>query len=1197
MTGRQVFIRKKAAFDSASNALAKRLEERLHIQTSCVVYALYEVEGLDTDSLFYFQQEILGDVVTDEISNAIETEGRSVLAYTLLAGHFDQRAYYAQQAGALVLDHDAHFSVRSSTVVVFDSVLAPEQLQAVRAFLINRVESRERSIGYEEPPTPVQREMVHLSGFETMQRHELTRLRDELKLSMDIETLTYIQQYYRERGTGATETELYVFDTYWSDHCRHTTFLTRLGSISFHGAHREAMEASYRRYLSQREELGREGHVTLMDLATHSQRYLRAKGSLKHVEQSKEINACSIHVSDIHDDYLLMFKNETHNHPTEIEPFGGAQTCLGGAIRDPLSGRSFVYQGVRISGAADPTTDIGTTLENKLSQSTIVQESARGFSSYGNQIGMATTYVREIYHPSYVAKHLELGAVVGMTRTAEVVRKDPLPKDIVVLLGGKTGKDGIGGASGSSLSHTSESLDTSYAQIQKGNPLEERRLQRLFRIPEVKRVIKRANDFGAGGVSVAIGELAEGIAIDLSAIPLKVQKMNATEIAISESQERMAVLIAPQDLQLLQTFAAQENVEATRVAEVLDEPRLIMHHHGKIVVDIDRAFLNTNGPLPTQDVVISDYRAPNYDTEQYRTLNEYSQKGLAEIFDSSVGNSTLFSPYGGVYQSTEELSSVHRFPFHSDSDKASVVSFGFDPTFAEVSPYCMGMCSVLSSVAKQRAVGARLAETHLSFQEYFPKPGTDPERWGLVWQALLGAFAVSDALNLAPIGGKDSMSGSYEELDVVPTLISFAFGPVDIDRLRPRSFQGPDEYIFVLKQKINGGIPDIESFKRNCEIIDRYRNEITAISTLDQGLLHTLECMSVGNEIGYSCSKIDDEKNPGGFVFTTKRIVGDLEPIGKTISSFDPSFRDRHMQGLSAIHPMVESPVHDTPVPDRQWPKRYYHTTVDRPKVLILTFSGTNSELDMEMNFRQAGGSTRVFVLNDTAHEAFEESVGRFLAELETTHILVIPGGFSYSDEPDGSGKLIATFLKRIDVRTAIDRFLQDDRLILGICNGFQGLVKSGLLPYGTVQERKEGDVTLFFNDAQKHVAKLVKTRIHSNRSPWLQELDRSTTYTLPVSHSEGKFVADPTHIAQLIAQDQIATTYVDNPNGSVLQIEGIVSPDGNILGKMAHNERSSDKLFLNVPGTRRQDIFMSGIEYFRRGGIEPNETDIRRQG
>lgn len=1183
MKEQQVFIRKRPEFDSVSAELAKKLQTTLHVQIRCIVYALYEVEGLSDQSLSYFQREILGDIVTDEITNSIETSGHSVLVYTPLAGHFDQRAYYAQQAGSLVLDYTDSFSVRSSTVVLFDSVVPPDLLHTIRDYLINPVDTRERSLAYEKPPKPIEKVIGDLSGFKEMQPAELSRLHQEMQLSMDIETLTYIQRYYKEQDKTATETELYLFDTYWSDHCRHTTFLTRLGKISFHGKYRDAIEASYQKYLDQRAQLGKNGEITLMDLAIHSQRYLRAKGQLQGVEQSAEINACSVSVSDIHDEYLLMFKNETHNHPTEIEPFGGAQTCLGGAIRDPLSGRSFVYQGVRISGAADPTQDIRTTLANKLPQSTIVRDSARGFSSYGNQIGMATTCVKEIYHPSYVAKHLELGAVVGMTKKQEVIRKEPAPGDIVVLLGGKTGKDGIGGASGSSLSHTSESLDTSYAQIQKGNPLEERRLQRLFRIPEVKRMIKRSNDFGAGGVSVAIGELAPGITIDLTAVPLKVQGMNATEIAISESQERMAVVIDEQDFAQLSSFARQENVEATQVAKVTNQRRLVMQHHGEVVVDIDRSFLDTNGPLPTQDVRITDYQSLAYDRDHYRMLNEYSQKGLGEIFDSSVGNTTLFAPYGGIFQATPELSSVQRFPFNADSDKASVVSFGFDPLFAEQSPYLMGMYSVLSAVAKQIATGAKIQDIHLSFQEYFPKPGTDPERWGLVWQALLGAFEISNALSLAPIGGKDSMSGSYENWDVIPTLICFAFGQVSIGKLRPRAFQVAGEYLYILKQNVHEGLPDIQSFHDNCAIIAQHREDITAISTLDEGLAHTLGVMSIGNGIGYECNLVDSEKNPGGFVFTAKRRLTDLEPMGRTTSSFDTRFRDRHLAGLGRVHLMTETPMnHDSPRP-RRAAKRYYHTPIADPKVLILTFSGTNSELDMEMNFRRAGGKTRTFVVRDTGYTAFEESVKLFVKELESTHILVIPGGFSFSDEPDGSGKLIATFLKQRDVRTAVERFLQDDRLILGICNGFQGLVKSGLLPYGTVQERSEQDPTLFFNDSLRHVAKLVRTRIYSSRSPWLQELDVDTTYTLPVSHSEGKFVANTAQLERLIAQDQIATTYIDNPNGSLMHIEGIVSPDGNILGKMAHNERSSNELFLNVPGCRRQDIFMSGIEYFRQ--------------
>ena len=786
----------------------------------------------------YFQNEVLGDKITDIISNSIAVEGRQTLAYTFLAGHFDQRAYYALQAGRMVLDHSDDFTVRSSTVLLFRDPLEASVMQRIRKFLINPVDTRERSLSFESAPKVRTKEMADLQGFSSMTIDELKELREKLGLTMDLSTLIYVQQYYTSENRDATETELFLFDTYWSDHCRHTTFLTPLRGISFSGPCRDRIEASFNTYLAQRREIGRSGDITLMDLATHSARYLRAKGKLTGVEESEEINACSVHVSDEHDEYLLMFKNETHNHPTEIEPFGGAQTCLGGAIRDPLSGRSFVYQGIRISGSADPTGDVTDTMANKLPQSTIAKESARGFSSYGNQIGMATTLVREIYHPSYVAKHLELGAVVGITPLEDVVRACPCEGDLIVLLGGRTGKDGIGGASGSSVSHTSESLDTSYAQIQKGNPLEERKLQRMFRIPEVKRMIKRSNDFGAGGVSVAIGELAPGLIIDLDAIPLKTEGMNATEIAISESQERMAVVIDPSDLVSLCSYAAAENVEASVVAEVTGNNRLVMNHGGRRVVDISREFLDTNGPIPSQTVSVSEYRSPEYDRTHYERLNGYSQKGLGEIFDSSVGNSTIFAPYGGVTQSTPELSSVQRFPLNATTTKASVVSYGFDPVFSERSPYIMGMNSVLSSVARQIATGSRLEDIHLSFQEYFPKPGNDPDRWGLPLQALLGAFEVCNGLGLAAIGGKDSMSGTYEELEVIPTLVSFAFSQVEIRRLISRAFKAPGEYLYMLAQPQTDdkGIPDISSFRANIELLERHRKHITAISTLDEGL-------------------------------------------------------------------------------------------------------------------------------------------------------------------------------------------------------------------------------------------------------------------------------------------------------------------------------------------------------------------------
>ncbi|NCB02633.1 MAG: phosphoribosylformylglycinamidine synthase, partial [Spirochaetia bacterium] len=1123
---------------------------------------------------------------------SIETSKGTTLAYTFLAGHFDQRAYYALQAGKLVIENSKDFTIRSSTVIVFDSILPSGVLEKIRTFLINRADTRERELDFEEIPIPTEKHIKDVSNLKELTSLELTTLKEELALTMNIETLIYIQSYYKEHNKQATETELLLFDTYWSDHCRHTTFLTELGAITFNNKYKDEIESTFNTYLQQRKEMSRTSAITLMDLATHSARYLTSIGKLNKVEESQEVNACSICVSDEHDEYLLMFKNETHNHPTEIEPFGGAQTCLGGAIRDPLSGRSYVYQGVRISGSGDPRGDVKNTLKNKLPQSTIAKESARGFSSYGNQIGMATTLVKEMYHPSYVAKHLELGAVVGITRRDEVIRQNPAPGDIVILLGGRTGKDGIGGASGSSVSHTYTSLDTSYAQIQKGNPLEERKLQRLFAIPQVKKIIKCSNDFGAGGVSVAIGELAPGIIINLDAIPLKTKGMNATEIAISESQERMAIVIEEKDLNTLILYANKENVEYSHVATVTQEKKLIMRHKGEKVVDIDRSFLDTNGLIPTQDVEVIDYTYIEYDKKQYHTLNEYSQKGLGELFDSSVGYSTLYSPYGGVTQTTPELSSVHRFPLHTTSHKASVVSYGFDPTISEESLYKMGMCSVISSVSKQIATGAHLKDIYLSFQEYFPAPHTNPKRWGFVLEALLGAFKVCDALQIAPIGGKDSMSGTFENLDVIPTLISFAFGEVEKKNLRSRAFKSPDEYIYILKQEMINGLPDINSFKQNIFLVETYRGDITAISTLCEGLSYSLNLMSIGNEIGFICDETIQEKNIGGFIFTSPKILKDIKPIGRTTNSFDSSFKKDHLQGLRSIYPFALANLKKELPKAPSSPKRYYHKHIATPVVLILTFSGTNSEIDIEKNFKEAGGETHLCIVNDTNHEVFSKSIDTFIEELEHSHILVIPGGFSFSDEPDGSGKYIAAFLKNTKVRRAIDSFIEKDHLILGICNGFQGLIKSGLLPYGTIQNLKETDSTLFFNDSYRHVARLVQTNIHSSFSPWLQELDTNIPYTLPVSHSEGKFVTSPSQLSFLIENNLIATTYLDNPNGSEMNIEGIVSMNGNILGKMGHNERINNELFINVDGSRRQDIFMSGITYFTKGG-KVDETTV----
>lgn len=1183
MSIQQVFIKKKTKFDVVSSGLKKRVESNFKESVDCTVYYLYEVQGLTNLAFEKFKNEILGDVVTDEIICEIDSS-KQHFAYTLLRGQFDQRAYYAIQAGKLILDHSSDFQVKSGTVVVFNKPVSDELFLKIKKLLINPVEARERELEVEEFIVPEVKEVKDISDFKDLNDQELMSLAKELGIFMDLETLKYIQKHYKDNNIKAKEAELFLFDTYWSDHCRHTTFLTNITSVEINGKYKEEITASFDKYLKQREEINRQKPVTLMDLATHNARYKKVKGRANNVEESSEINACSVFVEDQNDKYLLMFKNETHNHPTEIEPFGGAQTCLGGAIRDPLSGRSYVFQGIRITGAANPLTPFEDTLANKLPQKVICRDAAKGFSSYGNQIGLPTTFLREIYHPSYVAKRLELGAVVGLTSFKEIVREEPVPGDLVFLLGGKTGKDGIGGASGSSVSHSKDSLDTSYAQIQKGNPLEERKLQRLFLKPEIKKIIKKSNDFGAGGVSVAIGELADGIEIYLDRVPLKTTNMNTSEIAISESQERMAIVVDKKDKDILYKFAQEENVEVTEVALVTEEAKLVMKYGEEVVVDIERSFLDTNGPLPSQAVEITDYESQVYEKEIYRDLNKYSQKGLQEIFDSSVGYSTVLAPYGGKNQTTPEIGSVQRFSLNDTSDMASIVTYGFDPTISEESPYKMGISSVISSVAKSLALGVELSDMHLSFQEYFPKLKTDEKKWGLVLQSLLGAFEASDQLGLAAIGGKDSMSGTYEEIDVIPTLVSFAFAGSKIKKVRQRSFQNTNEYIYYLPNKERNGLPLVSSLLENTKIVNKNRDVITSISTTCEGVIQTLNLMSLGNDIGYQVEVLD-EKNTGGYLFTSSKKIEGLNLIGKTIIKENNDFADWHLNGLQTVYPFTnysDKEIEEVNIES----KKYYKEQIEEPRALIVTFSGTNSELDMEKNFRMAGAKTKVFVVNDLTQDDFDISVDKFVKELQESHIFVIPGGFSFSDEPDGSGKYIATFLKQEKVRYALNEFAENGKLILGICNGFQGLIKSGLLPLGEVKEITETSPTLFFNEQYHHVSKMVKTEIKNKKSPWLQDLS-DDEYVLPVSHSEGRFIVDEDNLEELRKEGLIATVYSteDNPNGSTCNIEGIISKNGNIFGKMAHNERSNNELFINVPGNKRQDIFTSGVNYFKHGG------------
>ncbi|MFV0440596.1 MAG: phosphoribosylformylglycinamidine synthase [Lachnospirales bacterium] len=1201
MTGKRVFVRKKQEFDIISKKLLENINANFHLSIKgLTVYSIYDLFNIDNEKLELITKKVLSESVTDEVLESVDTKDKVYIAHELLKGQFDIRAYNARQCATMITTIDDDFSIESGELIVFHEKINNSDLLKIKKYLINPAERREKNLSIlEKEDSGKPTKVPDTLDFKNYNDDKILQTKKELGINLDLPTLKFIQAYYKENNYDCNPTELYLFDTYWSDHCRHTTFSTILDEVNFDNSTNSSyIKKSYEKYLAQREEINHTKPITLMDLAIFNARYLKKKGGLTKVEESEEINACSVYTDVNGEDYLVMFKNETHNHPTEIEPFGGASTCLGGAIRDPLSGRSYVYQGIRVSGASDPTADIKDTLENKLPQIKICREAADGFSSYGNQIGMATTFVKEIYHPSYVAKRLELGAVVGFAKAENVVRESPIAEDLILLLGGKTGKDGIGGASGSSLSHDEKSLDTSLAQIQKGNPIEERKLQRLFKNPEFSKYIKKCNDFGAGGVSVAIGELADGVTINLDKIKLKTDNLNVCQIAISESQERMAIVIDKSKVDRVLELCLEENVEATVVGKVTDDRKLVMKYNDEIVATINRDFLDTNGLTYHQNVSVKDKKYKEYDREHFRKLNSYSQKGLIEIFDSSVGCSTVLQPLGGKNQITTQLGSVQQLPTPDITNIASVVTYGFEPTVSEKSPYFAGLYAIIEAVAKQIALGSSLDEVYISMQEYFPSLTQDEEKWGLVLSALLGAFEAMSELGLGAIGGKDSMSGTFSDIDVISTIVAFAFSTSDKNKIISREFKKEDSYIYFLPMKVDeNGFPCFETLKENFNLITELRKKANAISTVSDGINETLLEMSYGNDIGFELNTKFNltDRFFGSFVIESNTEIDNpnLHLIGKTkskLSLIQLTSKNVHLKGLYKVYPFtnVEKDVVDySKTCDT---KKYYPTKVENPKALILCFAGTNSEIDMERSFRLAGAETEVVVINSNNNETLNNSVTKVVEKLQTSHMLVLPGGFSFSDEPDGSAKFIVNFLKNENVKNAIHKFLEDKKLILGICNGFQALIKSGLVPYGKVIDVEETAPTLYYNDNLKHISKMVKTVVASNSSPWLQDVDMSKEYILPISHGEGKLVCNESTLKYLQENDLIATRYsqnsttCENPNGSTFEIEGITSICGQVLGKMAHNERSRNDLFINVNGEKEQNIFKSSVNYFTGG-------------
>lgn len=1236
---KRIFVEKKADFGIKSASLVKELTHNLQLASlkDLRIVQVYDVFNLAEDLLARAEKHIFSEQVTDRLLTEAEITAEldkvAFFAIEALPGQFDQRAASSQEA-LLLLGSDSQVKVNTAQLYLVNKDIAEAELEAVKNYLLNPVDSRFKDITL---PLEVQafsvsdKTISNLDFFETYQADDFAAYKAEQGLAMEVDDLLFIQDYFKSIGRVPTETELKVLDTYWSDHCRHTTFETELKNIDFSASKfQKQLQATYDKYIAMRDELGRsEKPQTLMDMATIFGRYERANGRLDDMEVSDEINACSVEievdVDGVKEPWLLMFKNETHNHPTEIEPFGGAATCIGGAIRDPLSGRSYVYQAMRISGAGDITTPLAETRAGKLPQQVISKTAAHGYSSYGNQIGLATTYVREYFHPGFVAKRMELGAVVGAAPKENVVREKPEAGDVVVLLGGKTGRDGVGGATGSSKVQTVESVETAGAEVQKGNAIEERKIQRLFRDGNVTRLIKKSNDFGAGGVCVAIGELADGLEIDLDKVPLKYQGLNGTEIAISESQERMSVVVGPSDVDAFVAACNKENIDAVVVATVTEKPNLVMTWNGETIVDLERCFLDTNGVRVVVDakVVDKDLTVPEARTTSAETLeadmlkvlsdlNHASQKGLQTIFDSSVGRSTVNHPIGGRYQITPTESSVQKLPVqYGVTTTASVMAQGYNPYIAEWSPYHGAAYAVIEATARLVATGADWSRARFSYQEYFERMDKQAERFGQPVSALLGSIEAQIQFGLPSIGGKDSMSGTFEELTVPPTLVAFGVTTADSRKVLSPEFKAAGENIYYIPGQAISEDIDFDLIKANFSQFEaiQAQHKITAASAVKYGgVLESLALMTFGNRIGASVeiAELDSSLTAqlGGFVFTSVEEIADVVKIGQTQADFTVTVNGNDLAGasllsafegkLEEVYPTefeqvdaieeVPAVVSDVVIKAKE--------IIEKPVVYIPVFPGTNSEYDSAKAFEQVGASVNLVPFVTLNEAAIAESVDTMVANIAKANIIFFAGGFSAADEPDGSAKFIVNILLNEKVRAAIDSFIEKGGLIIGICNGFQALVKSGLLPYGNFEEAGETSPTLFYNDANQHVAKMVETRIANTNSPWLAGVEVGDIHAIPVSHGEGKFVVSASEFAELRDNGQIWSQYVDfdgqpsmdskyNPNGSVNAIEGITSKNGQIIGKMGHSERWEDGLFQNIPGNKDQKLFESAVKYF----------------
>ena len=1227
----RIFVEKKEGLAHEATSLKNEINTLLQITSLKDLRLLnrYDVENIEKDLFDYSVGTVFSEPQLDTVTAELETnDGDIVFAVEYLPGQFDQRADSAAQCIQIISQGERPL-VRTARIYVMQGDMTEAEVDAVKKYVINPVESREATMDKFETlaaeyTVPATVETLH--GFNELDAEGLAAFVKNYALAMDADDIKFCQDYFKSENKTPTITEIRMIDTYWSDHCRHTTFLTTIDSVKFDDP---LLQSAYDEYVAVRQELGRTKPINLMDIATVGTRYLKAKGKLPRIDESEEINACTVkikvNVEGEDQDWLLLFKNETHNHPTEIEPFGGAATCIGGAIRDPLSGRSYVYAAMCVTGAADPLIPVQDTIKGKLPQRKIVTTAAAGYSSYGNQIGLATGQVDELYHPGYVAKRMEIGAVIAAAPAENVRRECPDPGDIVILLGGRTGRDGCGGATGSSKSHTLESLESCGAEVQKGNAPEERKLQRLFRNAEASRLIKRCNDFGAGGVSVAIGELADGLEIDLNAVPKKYEGLDGTELAISESQERMAVVVEAKDVDRFIELATSENLEATVVAKVKAEPRLTMTWNGNVIVDLSREFLNSNGAAKHIDIMPENPKAfekkivPGF-TDGYKALagdlNVCSKRGLSERFDSTIGAGTVLMPFGGKNQLTPIQAMVNKVSVEKKhTDTCSFMAWGYNPFIMEKSPYHGAYLAVVESVAKLIASGAAFEDVYLTFQEYFLKPEKNPARWGQPLSALLGAFKAQMDYEIASIGGKDSMSGTFEDIDVPPTLVSFAVTTGNVNDVVSPEFKAAGHKVVILKPEYDeNGLPVAESVKALFADVYNYikAGKVAACYTPTYGgIAEAIMKMSFGNSIGFEYNEefeIDDifGYNYGSFILelTTEDEIGTV--LGYTCLEETIKYGNDEIElaSLLDIYENKLEPIFSCNIQqgEKEIEAFSYNAQsrvapaikVAKPKVLIPVFPGTNCEFDTAKALMTAGADPEIFVIKNLSAKAIAESVEAFAEKVKQSQIIFVPGGFSGGDEPDGSGKFITAFFRNGAVKEQVHELLKNrDGLMAGICNGFQALIKLGLVPYGEIIDTDENCPTLTYNTIGRHQSRLVRTRIASNKSPWLMNTNVGDVYTVPISHGEGRFLCSDELVKELAANGQIATQYVDlagnptsdihfNPNNSVCAIEGITSPDGRVFGKMGHSERIGHGLYKNVDGDFNIGMFASAVEYFK---------------